>query len=130
MISAAALVCLTQAVYFEARGEPVAGQYAVAEVVMNRVASSAYPDDVCSVTSQDLGPKAWDCQFSYTCDGVPETMSEPAARERAERIAEEVSSGESNLTDGALFFHAGSKPRWAYRFTMTYEIGRHRFYRP
>lgn len=130
MIGAAALLCLTQAVYFESRGEPVAGQYAVAEVVMNRVASSQFPDDVCAVTRQDLGPKSYDCQFSYECDGVPETMSEEAARMRAERIAREVAEGGSNLTNGALYFHAGSKPRWAYRFTQTFEVGRHRFYRP
>ena len=130
MIGAAALLCLTQAVYFESRGEPVAGQYAVAEVVMNRVASSQFPNNVCAVTKQDLGPKRYDCQFSYECDGVSETMREGVARSRAERIALEVAGGGSNLTNGALYFHAGKKPSWAYRFTQTFKVGRHYFYRP
>ena len=130
MIGSAALLCLTQAVYFESRGEPVSGQYAVAEVVMNRVASSRFPNNVCAVTKQDLGPKSYDCQFSYECDGIPETMHDKVARAQAERIAREVVEGGSNLTDGALYFHAGKKPSWAYRFTQTFKVGRHRFYRP
>lgn len=131
MIGSAALLCLTQAIYFEARGEPTNGQYAVAEVVMNRVKSSRFPNTVCAVVAQDLGPKAYDCQFSYMCDGLPETMSERDAAERAERIAREVAEGRSNLTNGALYFHAtGVSPGWARRFELTYRVGRHRFYRP
>jgi len=131
LISAAALMCLTQAIYFEARGEPVLGQYAVAEVVMNRVDSPDFPDDVCAVVAHDLGPEPWDCQFSYMCDGVPETMYEVEAAWLAGRIAYVVASGVTDLTKGALYFHAqGVSPRWSRRFEETYTVGRHVFYRP
>lgn len=131
MIGAAALVCLTQAIYFEARGEPILGQYAVAEVVMNRVASDSFPNDVCSVTEQDRGSGAHDCQFSYECDGVPEIMYEPAARRQAERIAYIVGSGVTDVVGDAEYFHSDAvSPRWAQRFTLVRTIGNHLFYAP
>ena len=129
MIGSAALVCLTQAIYFEARGEPILGQYAVAEVVMNRVESDKFPDDVCSVTQQDLGPGPHDCQFSYECDGVPEHMSEASARRQAERIAYIVGSGVTDVVGDALYFHADTvAPRWSKTFHRVRGIGNHIFY--
>lgn len=131
MIGAAALLCLTQAVYFESRGEPVLGQYAVAEVVMNRVESADFPDNVCAVTQQDLGSGEHDCQFSYECDGKPETMGEDTARRQAEHIAYIVASGVTDITKGALYFHSTTvNPRWASRFELTKTVGKHLFYRP
>lgn len=131
MIGTAALVCLTQAIYFESRGEPILGQYAVAEVVMNRMESPNFPNDVCAVTHQDLGSGDHDCQFSYECDGKDEVMHETAARQQAETIAYIVGSGVIDLTAGALYFHAdGVRPRWSRTFEETYSIGRHKFYRP
>jgi spore germination cell wall hydrolase CwlJ-like protein len=131
LIGAAALVCLTQAIYFESRGEPILGQYAVAEVVMNRVASDEFPDDVCAVTHHDRGIGARDCQFSYECDGAPEEMNEEAARRQAERIAYIVSRDVTDVVGDSLYFHSDSvSPRWANRFTLEREIGSHLFYTP
>jgi spore germination cell wall hydrolase CwlJ-like protein len=62
--------CLAEAIYFEARGEPLAGQIAVAEAVLNRVDSPHYPDTICAVTNQGVG-RGRACQFSYACDGRP-----------------------------------------------------------
>lgn len=131
MIGAAALLCLTQAIYFEARGEPILGQYAVAEVIMNRAESPDFPNTVCGVVAQDLGPAKRDCQFSYMCDGLPETMHEKAAAWLAGRVAYVVASRVTDLTDGALYFHATRvAPGWAHRFQKTYSVGNHVFYRP
>lgn len=129
MIGAAALVCLTQAIYFEARDQPLLGQYAVAEVVMNRVASDAFPDTVCEVTHEDRGKGARDCQFSYECDGKPEVMHETAARRQAERIAYIVGSGVTDVVGAAEYFHSDYvTPRWSRSFTMIRKIGSHLFY--
>jgi spore germination cell wall hydrolase CwlJ-like protein len=131
MIGAVALLCLTQAIYFEARGEPLLGQYAVAEVIMNRVASDKFPNTVCAVVAQDLGPKKYDCQFSYMCDNKSERMLETIPRQRAESIAYVVGSGVTNITHNATYFHASSHtPHWSKVFTRTREIGKHYFYRP
>jgi hypothetical protein len=66
--------CLTEALYFEARGEPIEGQYAVAEVILNRVDHANYPDSVCDVVNEGTG-RRFACQFTYTCDGRPEEMT-------------------------------------------------------
>ncbi len=79
--------CLTEALYFEARGERLDGLFAVAEVILNRVDSARYPDTVCDVINQGTGRK-YACQFTYTCDGLPETVTEPAAWTRVGKIAE------------------------------------------
>ena len=78
--------CLANAVYFEARGEPVRGQIAVAQVVMNRVFSPFYPNDVCGVVYQNAH-RHLACQFTFACDGIPDIVTEPDAWERAKRIA-------------------------------------------
>src|SRR5699024_3882114 len=72
--------CLAEAIYFEARGESVRGQFAVGEVILNRVDSTAYPDSICGVVNQG-------CQFTYTCDGRPETVHERAAWRRVGKVA-------------------------------------------
>src|SRR5688572_9945937 len=78
--------CLAEAIYFESRGEPLKGQVAVAEVVLNRVDDRKFPRTVCGVTNQGAG-SGRGCQFSYACDGRPDAMKSTAARLRAEKLA-------------------------------------------
>ena len=67
--------CLAEALYFEARGEPIKGQLAVGEVVLNRVEDPRYPNSICKVVNQGTG-RRFACQFTYTCDGKLETVFE------------------------------------------------------
>ena len=122
--------CLAEALYFEARGETVAGQFAVAEVILNRRDLQAYPGTVCGVVNQGTGQR-FACQFSYTCDGRAERISEPAAFERAGKIARLMLDGAPRaLTEGATHFHTTAvRPSWARRFPQTARIGSHLFYR-
>lgn len=122
--------CLAQAIYYEARGEPLDGQIAVAEVVLNRVDNRAYPDTICGVTNQGVG-SGRACQFSYACDGVPERLASPGPRARAEKLAAIMLAGrERSVTDGATHFHATYvNPSWSRKFVRTAAIGQHIFYR-
>jgi len=122
--------CLAQAIYFEARGEPIAGQVAVAEVVLNRRDSSAYPNTICGVTNQGVG-SGRGCQFSYACDGRPDVMTSPLAKARAEKIARLLIDGHPRaVADGATHFHATYvRPDWSRKFARTAAIGNHMFYR-
>jgi len=126
----AAWRCLTEAIYFEARGEPLRGQVAVAEVILNRVDSARYPDSVCGVVNQGTG-RLYQCQFTYTCDGAAETIREPGAWARSGKIARLMLDGAPRvLTDGATHYHTDAvNPRWASRLPHTVTIGVHRFYR-
>jgi spore germination cell wall hydrolase CwlJ-like protein len=127
------LACLARNIYFEARGEPVAGQYAVAEVTMNRRASRRYPNTVCGVVYQ----KNWDPlrgryvgMFSWT---EFDTLPDPAGEEwhRAMAIAEAVYYQRYVPTlQGATHFHANYiKPDWAKQKYRVAKIGRHIFYK-
>lgn len=118
----AALQCLTEALYHEARGESVAGQGAVAEVILNRVDHPAFPSSVCGVVNQSG-------QFSYK--GRVGKMRERGALFRAQKIASEALAGAPrSLTGGATHFHTTQvRPSWAKRFTRTTKIGSHIFYR-
>ncbi|WP_232796349.1 cell wall hydrolase [Roseovarius salinarum] len=122
--------CLAEALYFEARGESVKGQFAVAEVVMNRVDSAEFPDSVCGVVNQGTGRK-YACQFTYTCDGHAEVVNEPRAFTRAGKVAKLMVDGAPrSLTKGATHYHAKRvSPRWSRRFARTATIGVHHFYR-
>ena len=122
--------CLAQALYFEARGETVKGQFAVAEVIMNRVASKQFPNTACGVVNQGTGRK-YQCQFTYTCDGHKEIIAEKRAYERVSKVARAVLDGtETKLTDGATYYHTTAvRPRWSRSFTQTARIGVHKFYR-
>lgn len=119
--------CLTEAVYFEARGESLDGQIAVAEVILNRVDSPLYPRTICGVVKQRGGGG---CQFSYVCQGKTK-MREKGAADLAGRIARAMLDGAPRvLTDGATHFHTkGVKPSWSKRFARTAAIGAHYFYR-
>jgi spore germination cell wall hydrolase CwlJ-like protein len=119
--------CLTEALYFEARGESLEGQIAVAEVILNRVDSKLYPRSVCGVVKQRGGGG---CQFSYVCDGRTR-MREKGAADLAGRIARAMLDHAPRLlTDGATHFHTrGVRPGWSRKFSHTASIGAHLFYR-
>ncbi|MEM8554745.1 MAG: cell wall hydrolase [Pseudomonadota bacterium] len=122
--------CLAEALYFEARGESIKGQFAVAEVILNRVKSSRYPDTVCGVINQGTGRK-YACQFTYTCDGIAENIHEPRAWAQVSQVAGLMLQGaESNLTQGATHYHTHAvNPSWSRKFDRTASIGVHYFYR-
>jgi len=122
--------CLTEALYFEARGESVKGQFAVAEVILNRVASRRFPNSVCGVVKQGTG-KLFQCQFTYTCDGNKEIVREKAAWTSVGKVARLMLDGAPRtLTEGATHYHTKAvRPRWSRKFAHTTTIGVHQFYR-
>ena len=122
--------CLAEALYFEARGESVKGQFAVAEVIMNRVDNANFPDTVCGVINQGTGRK-YQCQFTYTCDGHKEIIAEPRAFTRVGKVANiMLKRTERPLTHGATHYHTRSvNPHWASVYPRTATIGVHHFYR-
>ncbi len=123
--------CLTEALYFEARGESVRGMFAVGEVILNRVDSARFPDDVCAVVTQGTG-QLYGCQFTFTCDGHPETVHEPRAWAAVGKVARLLIDGSvpGDLTNGATYYHTRAvSPRWARVFPRTTTIGSHHFYR-
>ncbi|MDE0970524.1 MAG: cell wall hydrolase [Octadecabacter sp.] len=123
--------CLAEALYFEARGEPVQGQFAVAEVILNRVDSPKFPNSICKVVNQGTGRKHA-CQFSYTCDGKFERIANMAVYNQLVVIARAmIDGGMRQLSGGATYYHTTSvQPSWARRFEHTATIGIHKFYKP
>jgi spore germination cell wall hydrolase CwlJ-like protein len=124
--------CLANAIYFEARGEPVRGQIAVAQVVMNRVFSGYYPGDVCGVVYQDAHRRLA-CQFTFACDRHRDRIDELEAWVRAREIARETLDGRLWLADvgKATHYHAyWVHPRWVREMHRLDRIGVHTFYRP
>jgi spore germination cell wall hydrolase CwlJ-like protein len=127
--SARQLDCLTQAVYFEARGETPRGQAAVAQVVMNRVKNPSFPKTVCGVVFQGAASRG--CQFSFACDGSMRRGRETGAWDRARHIAERTLSG-VRLADigAATHFHTLSvQPAWGPQMLRVAQVGLHVFYR-
>lgn len=122
--------CLTEALYFEARGEPIEGQYAVAEVILNRVDHRNYPNSICGVINQGTG-RQFACQFTYTCDGRPEDIDDAGAWSRLGQISRIMIDGAPrDLTAGATHYHADwVNPQWASLYPRTADIGIHYFYR-
>jgi hypothetical protein len=124
--------CLAQAIYFEARNEPARGQQAVAQVVLNRVFSPYYPKDVCSVVYQNAH-RHLSCQFTFACDGKPETVNEQGAWTRANRIATQTLNAKVWLpeVDKATHYHAAYvRPNWIRDMKVMVRYGLHTFYRP
>ncbi len=124
--------CLANAIYFEARGESVRGQIAVAQVVMNRVFSGYYPHDVCGVVYQDAH-RHLACQFTFACDGIPDVVNEPDAWKRATEIARDTLDGKLWLPEvgKATHYHAyWVHPWWVREMHKLDRIGVHTFYRP
>ncbi|HZY67779.1 MAG TPA: cell wall hydrolase [Devosia sp.] len=131
-VPAQELNCLAEAVYFEARGESELGQLAVAQVVVNRTGSQAYPRSICGVVYQNQH-KRNACQFSFACDGLPEVKSEAAAWQKAKHIAYRIAGGgevKTALLRTATHYHATYvSPSWAKKMTRLSKIGSHIFYR-
>lgn len=122
--------CLTMAIYYEAASEPDAGQRAVAQVVLNRVAHPAYPDTVCGVVFQG-SERSTGCQFSFTCDG---SLARKPARmwwDRAADVARAALAGAVYTPVGlATHYHTVQiHPYWADSLDHVGTIGAHRFYR-
>lgn len=124
--------CLANAVYFEARGEAVRGQMAVAQVVMNRVFSGFYPTTVCGVVYQNAHRRLA-CQFTFACDGIPDVVREPDMWERARKIAKATLDGRLWLPEvgKSTHYHAyWVRPSWVHEMRKMYRTGVHTFYRP
>jgi spore germination cell wall hydrolase CwlJ-like protein len=123
------LDCLTQAVYYEARGEGVSGMQAVAQVVLNRVRHPAFPKTVCGVVYQ--GAAARGCQFSFACDGRAPRNGETVAWRRARDVAAKALAGHVMAEVGnATHFHAlAVNPGWGAGLMRVAQVGSHVFYR-
>lgn len=128
--AAAAQACLAKAVYYEARSETHAGQKAVAEVVLNRVTSKHFPNDICGVVYQGA-KRTTGCQFSFTCDGSLNTAPWGKSWERAQNVASYVtSSAYRPMTRNATHYHTTNiNPHWANSLKSTRTIGSHAFYK-
>jgi spore germination cell wall hydrolase CwlJ-like protein len=124
--------CLAEAVYFESRGEPKRGQIAVAQVVMNRVFSGFYPNNVCGTVYQNANRKLA-CQFTFACDGIPDVVTEPDMWKQAKEIARDMLDGKLWLPEigHSTHYHAyWVHPAWVREMRKLYKIGVHSFYRP
>jgi hypothetical protein len=124
--------CLAEAVYFEARGEAVRGQIAVAQVVLNRAFSGFYPNTVCGVVYQNKH-RHFACQFSFACDNNPEVIREPDMWDRAQKIAKASLDGQLWLPEvgKSTHYHAyWVRPSWVNEMKKLYKFGVHTFYRP
>ena len=138
MILETALMCMATNIYHEAKNQPMAGQIAVAQVVMNRVNDNRYPDNVCDVVKQGLTYKngkvvLGKCQFSWYCDGKKDDVDKKSEKWRNSlRYASMVITNKITLdvTEGATHYHATYvRPAWARTKTKTVRINRHIFYR-
>jgi len=125
--------CLADAIYFEARGEVRKGQEAVAQVVMNRVFSGYYPNDVCGVVYQNAH-RHLACQFTFACEGKDlSKIDEPDMWEQAKSIAKDTLDGKIWHAEvgHATHYHAyWVHPSWVHEMTRLYKFGVHTFYRP
>jgi spore germination cell wall hydrolase CwlJ-like protein len=123
------LECMTEAVYYEARGESARGQAAVAQVVMNRVSHPAFPKTVCGVVFQGAGRSG--CQFSFTCDGSMKRLRDTDAWERSRSVARRTLAGASGADIGrATHFHTTAvSPFWAPSMLRVAQVGTHIFYK-
>jgi hypothetical protein len=118
------LDCLTDAVYYEARGEGPAGEAAVAQVVLNRVRHPSFPKTICGVVFQG-------CQFSFTCNGAMRAHREAAAWSEARKIASRALAGAvvANIGNATHFHTVGVNPGWGSNLLRVAQIGYHVFYR-
>lgn len=124
--------CLSEALYFEARGEILRGQFAVAEVILNRRDSKKFPSRICNVVAQgSTSGKKYACQFSYKCDGLAEIFVNGKAYRQVGKVARIMLDGKKRtLTKGATFYHTGAvRPKWSRKFHRTAKVGNHFFYR-
>ena len=134
--------CLARNIYFEARNEPFAGQFAVAMVTLNRVYDKQFPNSICEVVYQGIHwasghPKRDRCQFSWYCDGKVDDVKNKRAYMESETIADLVMEQYKalkakglDLTEGARYYHTYEvSPRWSKVYPVVGRIGDHIFYR-
>lgn len=135
--------CLAQNIYYEARSSNRADRMAVADVVMNRVKHTYYPNTICEVVKQGKQKPSWKdetvmvmvrnaCQFSWYCDGKADDPQDMDAWVEAQQIAYNmlVHSDARGITEGATHYHAKYvSPEWARDFALVGRIGEHIFYR-
>jgi hypothetical protein len=124
--------CLANAVYFEARSEPIRGQMAVAQVVINRVFSGFYPNDVCGVVYQNAS-RHLACQFTFACDGKSKAITERSHWAVANRIARQTLDGQIYVPEvgKSTHYHAAYvHPNWVHEMRKLVRFGLHSFYRP
>ncbi|CAI8741484.1 N-acetylmuramoyl-L-alanine amidase [Pseudomonas sp. IT-P12] len=125
-----AITCLARSIYWEAKGKSSADMEAVASVVMNRLGHEGFPDTVCAVVKQ--GSESKNCQFSWWCDGRPDTVQEATQYAIAKEIARKALNKQLNdRTNGAMYFHDRNvKPDWAKKYLKTTETEMFLFYKP
>lgn len=131
VFSASEQKCLATAIYFEARGEKLRGQAAVAQVILNRVRNPTYPDTICGVVYQN---DHWRnrCQFSFACDGKKDVITSRASYKMAEDVAMAVTAGKIFIPEVASSTHYYAQyvsPGWARAMNKMTKIGLHIFYR-
>jgi hypothetical protein len=122
--------CLTEAVYYEAASEPLAGQQAVAQVVLNRVRRVGFPKSVCGVVYEGAW-RATGCQFTFTCDGSLSRRPAAAKWATAQSVAADALAGRaSDAVGDSTHYHASwMVPYWSASMVETARIGGHIFYR-
>lgn len=122
--------CLALTIYWEARGQPVTEQDAVAYVALNRLNDDAFPDTVCGVVKQG-GTERYRCQFHWWCDGRSDEPTDMTAWRRAKARAKAALLRRSpDPTHGAVYFHhSRTNPSWSSRLERTAKLGPHIFYR-
>lgn len=124
--------CLAEVMYYEARGEGLSGQKAIAEVVFQRMRTKGYPGTVCGVVFEGSHLRHG-CQFSFTCNGDMRRAKSPQAWSDAKYLAAQIMTGSeplSDLTGHAISFHAVNvAPGWSNTMVRTTQIGNHIFYR-
>jgi hypothetical protein len=128
-------LCLTQAIYHEARGESEAGQWAVANVIINRAMSKKFPTTICGVVFQNADSGRYRCQFTFACDGRSDFGTEKGAWNRAVKMAQvaykEFQHGDRPgvVPNSTLYYHTTSvAPNWSNKFKRVAAIGSHVFY--
>ncbi len=124
--------CLANAIYFEARSEPIRGQMAVAQVVINRVFSGFYPNDVCGVVYQNAH-RHLSCQFTFACDGKSKAITDRRHWAVASRIARQTLDGQIYVPEvgKSTHYHAAYvRPNWVREMRKLVRYGLHSFYRP
>jgi len=123
--------CLSEVIYYEARGEGASGERAIAEVVFHRMRHGNYGHSICAVVYEGAGHSG--CQFSFACNGELAQAKEPGPWREAQILAARILTGEVQLADttgGALNFHAATvQPDWSGTMERTVQIGNHVFYR-
>jgi len=136
------IICLAKNIYFEARGESIAGQTAVASVTLNRVKSPKFPNTVCEVVHQAKYSKWWKethnrdvpiknkCQFSWYCDGKSDKVHDHNAYKKIYRLASYLYNADIDNTSGAIYYHANYvSPYWSEHMTIVSVADTHIFYK-